>query len=343
VAGCDLTVTNPGPVEDEFLNDPLAQHALVNGMGRNLADALNWISYTTGAVTREVHASGSTGSYGISPRQQIGLMQWDDLHIDAAWDNAQRARWVASDGIRRLEEVLEGAFGSSWTVARGHLWHGYANRLLGENMCEAVIDGGGIELRGRFFELAEQAFGDAIQVAAAALAAGGLDDDQVAHVEATRTAAHAGRASVRVHRDNWSGALEDAAMVPDGFTFRMPYHDIGDLVQANRIFHAAEGAPYRAHTAWNTVNEAYFQDTGDPRVRWLHQPGQEGDAAVADLGEGVCVGDTLNEEALAEFGYEECCDRVYREFNYVQPGYDCRYFLAIEGSTVIGVAFFCSP
>jgi hypothetical protein len=52
LGACDFEVTNPGPVEDSFLNDPGAVPAVVNGMGRDLADALNWVSYTTAGVTR---------------------------------------------------------------------------------------------------------------------------------------------------------------------------------------------------------------------------------------------------------------------------------------------------
>ena len=59
LVGCDMEVTNPGPVHDEFLNDKAAQPALVNGMGRAFAQGLNWIAYTGAAVAREIHPSGS--------------------------------------------------------------------------------------------------------------------------------------------------------------------------------------------------------------------------------------------------------------------------------------------
>ena len=59
---CDTDVVNPGPVADSDL-DRNAATALVNGSGRALAQAINWISYTGAAVTREIHPAGSTGSW----------------------------------------------------------------------------------------------------------------------------------------------------------------------------------------------------------------------------------------------------------------------------------------
>ena len=61
VVACDFHVTNPGPVQDDFLDLAAAYPAIVNGAGRNLSDALNWISYTGAAVARELNPAGSTG------------------------------------------------------------------------------------------------------------------------------------------------------------------------------------------------------------------------------------------------------------------------------------------
>jgi hypothetical protein len=37
--------------------------SLVAGSGRDLSEALNWTSYTGGAVAREIFPGGSTGSF----------------------------------------------------------------------------------------------------------------------------------------------------------------------------------------------------------------------------------------------------------------------------------------
>ena len=54
VAGCDLTVTNPGPVADETLDQATSHAAVVNGMGRALSKALGYVAYTGGITTREI-------------------------------------------------------------------------------------------------------------------------------------------------------------------------------------------------------------------------------------------------------------------------------------------------
>jgi len=77
---CDFKVTNPGPVPSENLESRSTAAGIVNGAGRDLSDALNWIAYTSGAISREVFPAGSTGSFGISAQQQIGKLLDDDTN-----------------------------------------------------------------------------------------------------------------------------------------------------------------------------------------------------------------------------------------------------------------------
>jgi starch-binding outer membrane protein, SusD/RagB family len=269
-AACDFKVTNPGPVQDTFLDDAAAFPAIVNGAGRNLSDALNWVSYTGAAVARELHPAGSTGSFGISVQQQNGRLMDDE--VNDHWFRAHQARWTAEQGLVRLRDGLKADFAKSRDAAQLLLWVGYANRLLGENMCDAVIDGGAKQPYTVYLERAEAAFTEAIAVATAA--------GQASMV----TAATAGRASVRALRGNWTGAATDAATVPNGFVYQMPYNTI-DIDQYNRIFWASANAPYRAHTVWRTFYEDYYKTTKDPRVGWdLDPKNPTGDAAVGNLG-----------------------------------------------------------
>lgn len=268
LAACNTDVTNPGRVEDEFLDDPAAHAALVAGMGRSVAQALNWISYTSAAVTREVHPSGSTGSFGITNRWQQGELAPNDSDLDTHWEQAQRARWLAETGSARIEKNENAP---RELLAQAYLWAGYANRLLGENMCEAVFDGSAPEPGSAYFTRAEQHFTRANELAAAAGASG------------IATAALAGRASARIFLGKWTEAVADAAQVPADFVFEMPYYNVGEDAQRNRIAYASLNTPYRAHTVWNTVYEAYFTQTGDPRVAW-EDTGLVGDAAIECCG-----------------------------------------------------------
>jgi len=271
LAACSFDVTNPGPVQEQFLNDPAARTAIVNGAGRDLSDALNWIAYTGAAATREVFPAGSTGSFGITVQQQIG--KFTDDESDPYWQRAQRARFEAENGADRLKTTLGAdVFGKSKDAAQILLWAGYANRLLGENMCDAVIDGGPKEDYTTYFKRAEDELTQANTIATAA------GDTK------TATAAIAARASVRADIGNWAGAVSDASTISDTYVYAMPYYTT-DADQYNRIYWATANSPYRAHTVWNTFYAQYYTDTKDPRVAYVQDPKNPmGDGAVLQLG-----------------------------------------------------------
>jgi starch-binding outer membrane protein, SusD/RagB family len=267
VGACDFDVKNPGPTPDDFLNRNEAHQAIANGAARQLFDALNLTAYTTSAVTRETFPSGSTSAFGISASQQVGILRYNDEHV--GWTSHQQSRAIAEQGFARFEENREGNVAGYRPAAEAALWAGYANRLLGENWCEAVIDGGGVEPRTVFLNRAEQWFTKAIEVAGTNAA--------LANVA---MAARAGRASVRVHLGNWEGAVADAGGVPTDFVFQAEYH-ITQQSHYNRIYFAGANRPYRAITTWNTFYEQYYEDTQDPRVPWGTLAGAPlGDAAL---------------------------------------------------------------
>lgn len=268
LAACDTTVVNPGPIEDEFLNNPLAYPAMVNGMGRAFAQGLNYVGYTSAAVAREIHPAGSTGSFGITNLWAAGELDATDTDLDTHWEESQRARWLAESGIARINPDSA----SADLLAQAYLWAGYANRLLGEMMCEAVIDGAAPESHTLHLTKAEEWFTKAAEVGSDSLAMAGI----------------AGRASVRVHLDKWAEAVADASQVPADFAYSVPYFSIGVDDQRNRIAWASMGTPYKAHTVWDTPYEGYglSEDNpdGDPRVAY-EVTDDVGDAAIQCCGQ----------------------------------------------------------
>ena len=269
-SGCDLTVTNPGPVQEQYLNDRAAVTSIVNGAGRDLAEALNWTAYTGAAVAREIFPGGSTGSFGISVNWQNGKLTDDET--DPHWNRAQRARWTAEHGSDRLRTVLGANFAKSKDAAQALLWAGYANRMLGENFCEGVIDGGPPGTNSVYFTRAEAAFTEAMAVGTAA--------GNVPIV----TAARAGRAAVRLDLGQFATAAVDANGIADAFVYVMPYNTT-EQDTWNRIYWATANQPYRAHTVYNTFYDTYYTTTKDPRVAWGADPKfPVGDGAVGSLG-----------------------------------------------------------
>lgn len=270
LSGCALDAVNPGPIRAEALNTPSALSSLVNGTGRDLAESINWVAYTGGAVAREIFPAGSTGAFGITVLHQNGKLVDNDG--DNYWNFAQRARWTSEDAVTRIKSVLGTTSASSATLAQALVWAGFSNRHLGENFCEGVINGGAPGPHTVYFERAEANFTEAITVATAANNANLV------------SAATAGRASVRLLRNNTAGAATDAAAVSSAFAYRMPYYQ-NELDQYNRIFWASANQPYRAHTVWNTYIETYRRATRDPRVPFDSSLTiLVGDAAVGALG-----------------------------------------------------------
>ena len=268
-AACDTKVTNPGRFEDTFLNERGAAIAMVNGAARALSAGLNYLSYTGAAVTREIHPAGSTGSFGISARWQNGDLGADDADLNDHWAESQRARFIAEEAIRRIEAAKAPAANDPVmtpatyynTLQLAYVYAGYANRVLGDNMCAGTIDGGPEVANTVFLTRAESLFTKALAVT------GGT-----ASVQANqRTAAYAGRAQVRLLLGKLTEAVADAALVPIGYAFNINYFNLGDDDQRNRIFWATgnsreSGSPYRAHTQWSTWHYDYRQATNDPRV-----------------------------------------------------------------------------
>ena len=269
VVSCDTDVVNPGPVDSEFLDDPASQSAIAKGVGRALADTQNWLGYTSAAIARELHPSGSTGSFGITPEQQRGELNDDE--VNTHWENAHRARFLAADGIARISG-LDAADRDVDNLAQLYLYAGYNSRLLGDMMCQSVIDGGSagssdVHLNAAigYFDLAESTGSGDVVIAAVA-----------------------GRASVHVSLGSWGPAIADAATISAGFSYELPYFDIGDDTQSNRIFVAGKATPYKAHTTLFTWIEAYgFEEdlmpAGDPRMPWTVS-GENGDASTGCCG-----------------------------------------------------------
>lgn len=267
LAACDTTVVNPGRVQEVFLFETEAQEAIVSGIGRAAAEAQNYVGYTGAAVTREIHPSGSTGSFGITVEWQNGELDYET--IGTHWNLSQRARWWGDDGIAK---IMETGADDQANLAEAYLWTGYAYRLLGENFCVSVIDGEGAGARSVYYDRAIARFDQAASLGSGDMA----------------MAAVAARASVKAFMGDWSGAMADAAGVPDNFVFEMPYFATEGNATRNRIQFASQAEPYKAHTQRYTKYEDYAMSEnnpdGDPRVPY-RVTDETGDAAVQCCGQ----------------------------------------------------------
>lgn len=203
-AACDLSVTNPGPVQDSQLNNPAAIPALVNGMSGDLSLALGNFLGADGEPVMSDELTHS-GNFAAPNDYSVGVITPAD--VDPDYQNMQQARWVAEDGLRRMQTVLGDAFEADSNTPRAYLYAGFANRLLGEHSCQAVIDGGPAQSDSVYFQRADSLFSRANQIAT------------TQNRTSIALAALAGRASVRAALGDWDDAVADAQQVPATFVF----------------------------------------------------------------------------------------------------------------------------
>ncbi len=254
-AGCE--VTNPGPVSDEALILEAAQQGFVNGAKERLTEALGQGAYSTAFISRELFPGGTTGSYGQGVNVQAGSMNWNESGNNSLYPNLQQARWIAEEAIRRLTE----AKGSAQLLAEARVYAGYASRMLGENYCEAVIDGGALQPGATYFTRAQDHYTQAIALAPNTTA-GNL----------IKSAAYAGRAQVQVWLKDWAGAAAAAAMITDlNYRFDQPmdFSTGSNPNQRNHLYFGASSTPYRSYSVKHTFYDQYYTDTGDPRTAWI--------------------------------------------------------------------------
>jgi hypothetical protein len=149
-----------------------------------------------------------------------------------------------------MKTVLGASFEANADTPRAYLYAGFANRLLGENVCTGVIDGGPAQSDSVYFQRADSLFTRAYTIATA------KSNTAVAN------AALAGRASIRAWLGNWSGAVTDASAVPNNFVFNAIFSTNTTRENLNM---AVQTITRREVTVWGTYWATVFKD---PRTPW---------------------------------------------------------------------------
>ena len=242
-------VSNPGPIADEDLNTTNAMAGLVTGMSFDLSRAVDELDYDLTVMADELYHGGSYAQPGLFVR---GIIRPED--VNAEWGEAHRARWVAESGIERMKDVLGADFDKSALAARANIYAGLSNRLLGENMCQAVFDGSAPEDHKAHFARAETQFTEALRIAGSLT--GAIRDS-------LNRAAYGGRASVRAWQGKWAEAVTDAQQVPTNYNF-VAFFSTNTTAENNNL--AFETNNRREFTVYNT--QWAQNPKTDPRVPW---------------------------------------------------------------------------
>ena len=233
LTSCKLDVSNPGPVQDSDLNTASAMPALVNGMGGDLSNAMgNYITRGSLAALELVHS----GNFAAERKFYAGTIGAEDVGGD--WARMHTARWTAEQGLERMKTELGTNFETNANTPRAYLYAGFANRLLGENVCNAVIDGGPSQPNSVHFVRAESLFTRALTLARAQ------------NNTALANAALGGRATVLAWQGKWAAADADAALVPSAFRHNAIF---STNTTRENLDIANQTITRREVTVWNTV------------------------------------------------------------------------------------------
>ncbi|HSG09335.1 MAG TPA: RagB/SusD family nutrient uptake outer membrane protein [Longimicrobiales bacterium] len=239
-----LKVESPGRIADDDLGTVDAVPGMVVGMRYDLSQAVDGLQEFLAVAAVDLFHGGSY-DWADVPR---GVITEDDTDGNA-WNSPQQARWVAETGIERMKELLDGAeFARSGYAAEAYIYAGYANRILGENYCSSVIDGGPEVSNTVHFDRAKEQFAAAIPIATAA-----NRTDLV-------NAAYAGLASVKAYSGDWAGAASDAAKVPASFLFNAEI----DTELRNEITYETHSR--NEYTVFGTFMQSH---PNDPRAPWV--------------------------------------------------------------------------
>jgi hypothetical protein len=259
LAACDFEVSNPGPVQDENVNLPGAHRSLVNGAIRSVQNAIAE-AYVGEGITHSLVPSGHTGTGGTSNEEELAILTDESNGDNGVFGDAQEGRWIAEEAIRRFTGGEAGVEDpdSYRPLGDAYLWAGLANRVLGENMCTAVRDGGPAEPKLSHFEWAIPHFDNAVQMARA----NGWTDNEFAALGA--------RAAAKLWLGDAAGARADAMQVPFDFKFttRFPGAD-----NSSTLFATVMAPAFQSGSYWGTPMHTHFLTTGDSRAAWGYDNG----------------------------------------------------------------------
>jgi starch-binding outer membrane protein, SusD/RagB family len=250
VIGCGLTdVSNPGPIQDDALNAATAGRTVFIGLVSDVEVAVASASYYTAVASTDLNADATQGWV-----QNMGAGRLLIEESSYVWDEAQAARWSAEHGIERLLATQPTADRSP-LVAGAYLWAGYANRILGDAVCEAVFDGSAAQPNAEYYRRAIAHFDKAIAISTTIGAT----------MDSVRRAAIAGQAQSYLILGDYTKASQLAAQIPDNFLW-VAHRSANSTREQNRVW---EATVLSTQATVHGTYSASLGPTGDPRTPWL--------------------------------------------------------------------------
>jgi hypothetical protein len=262
LAGCHglLDVESPGRIADADLNTKDAIPGIITGMSYDLARSINGSEEAISLLSVELFHGGSY-NWGDVP---LGDVKPED--VNGTWEAMFRPRYTTVAGIARIKGLLPAnEFSTSADVARAYMLAGFANRHIGENVCQTINPTSGVaESNTAEFDRGLENFNNAITIGTAAGAT------------AIVNGANAGKATLEAWKGNWAAAVTAAAKVPD--TFVLTASLMTDGLSNTLSYETHDRFEY---TLWSTEFETHPNDT---RAPWHIEYADNGSVAVGANG-----------------------------------------------------------
>ena len=259
MTGCGLTdVSNPGPIQDDALNLPAAGPTVFIGLVSDVEVGVGAAAYYSAVASTDLNADATQGWV-----QNMGAGRLLTEESSYVWDETQAARWSAEQGIVRLTTTQSDPQRSP-LVAGANLWAGFANRVLGDVVCDAVFDGGPKQANAEYYRRAITQFERAIAIATTIGAS----------MDSVRLAATAGLAQSYLILGDYTRAAQYAGQVPSSFLW-VAHRSGNSAREQNRVWEATVLSTQA--TVHGTLSAAPGRPV-DPRTRWtdLNKKGSGG-------------------------------------------------------------------
>lgn len=251
VAACGgmFDVVNPGPITDDALEQAAAGKTVFFGVVADVEYAVNEVAFFSSLASGDI-SPDATRPWNQAPGEGRLLPQDGEW----VWEPGQLGRWHAEEGIERLKRTQSDPDRNP-LIAGAHLWAGYANRLMGDNMCITVIDGGEPQEWTEWYERAVSHFETARSMATAIGAS----------LDTVRLAALAGLAQSHLILGNYDQAASFARQIPDDFLW-LAHRSEGSGREYNWMYQ--ETHEITQVTVWGTYVDS-LGPGADPRTPFL--------------------------------------------------------------------------
>ncbi len=253
LGGCDLlTVTNPGAITEEDLDDPARIPLIVHGVMGEFQRAYGWYTLYSASFSGE-----TTDTHTFAENRDVQLREVTSFTglLGTSYVRLQRTRAAGDEAASRIRALLGAEAESHLGLARSLAYSGYSLVLLAESHCSAPIDVSAAHTPEVLFGMAIERFEDAINVATNARNTSPVAADSILNL------ARLGAARAALNRGEDARAVGFADQVPANFEFWVAFSD-NSTPEHNQFWNATRASASNAHLQPGPG----FVELDDPRI-----------------------------------------------------------------------------